>query len=425
MFRKLLVILLIGLAISCHPKLNPIQQQIQSDINRSEVFKNNFTGLVVYDPVTKDTLVNINGSKYFTPASNTKIITLYTALTLIPKQIEALKYTTKNDSLFIKGTGDPSFFHPFFKDSTLYFFLKDKSTITLVKGQLDDDHYGPGWAWEDYDAAFSAERSALPIYGNVLEVIHTNGVTQFTPDYFINSSQMTAFSMPRKRANFTNEFYIPLRENDTIQVPFIQSDTLTSRLLSLALNKEVRLMPPQNDVVFDQKLYGMSRDSLLKQMMVVSDNFIAEQLLLNASSTQLNRLNSRDIRRFVLDSLLSDLQQKPRWVDGSGLSRYNLFSPISIVQVLEKIQQNSEHYLEFFPIGGETGTLEHWFNGTDQPYIYAKTGSLGNNFNLSGFLITSSGKTLIFSFMNNHYTQPSSVVKKEMGVVLRRIRDDY
>jgi len=107
------------------------------------------------------------------------------------------------------------------------------------------------------------------------------------------------------------------------------------------------------------------------------------------------------------------------------LSRYNLFSPISIVQVLEKIQQNSEHYLEFFPIGGETGTLEHWFNGTDQPYIYAKTGSLGNNFNLSGFLITSSGKTLIFSFMNNHYTQPSSVVKKEMGVVLRRIRDDY
>ena len=417
----LLVLLIVG---SCHPKLSPTQKKIHAEIEESTVFKNNFTGLFVYNPLTKDTIVNINGNRFFTPASNTKIFTLYTALKLIPKRIEALKYTSVNDSLYIKGTADPSLFHPYFKDSTVYEFLRDQEHIVLLKGQLEDDKFGPGWAWEDYDAAFSPERSALPVYGNVLEVQTREGKACFMPDYFVGSTQMTAFSMPKKRANYSNEFFIPLVQNDTIQVPFIQSDSLTAHLLSLELNKKISLTNEQS-IEFDQSLPGIQRDSLLHRMMLISDNFLAEQLLLNASSSKLNKLNSYDIRRFVVDSLLMDLEQKPRWVDGSGLSRYNLFSPLSMVQVLEKIQTLSEHYLEFFPIGGETGTLEHWFNGTDRPYIYAKTGTLGNNFNLSGYLITNSGTTLIFSFMNNHYTKPTAVVKEEMGEVLRLIRDNY
>lgn len=424
MSRILLPIFILGLIVSCNSKLSPTQKKVNTEFNESEVFKNNFTGLYVYDPQTKDTVVNINGNRFFTPASNTKIFTLFTALKLIPEQIEAFKYATKDDSIIIKGTADPSLFHPYFKDSTLYHFIKDKSKVALLKGQFEDDKFGPGWAWEDYDAAFSPERSPLPVYGNVLEVVTQNGSAEFTPEYFVGSSQMTAFSMPTKRANFSNEFYVPLVQNDTLHIPFIQSDSLTSKLLSIALGKRIGLTEDQ-DLEFDQTVLGIKRDSLLKRMMVISDNFLAEQLLLNASSTQLNRINSHDIRRFVVDSLLCDLAQKPRWVDGSGLSRYNLFSPISLVQVLEKIQSLSDNYIEFFPIGGETGTLEHWFNGRDKPYIFAKTGSLGNNFNLSGFLITDSGKTLIFSFMNNHYTKPTSEVKREMGEVLRLIRDSY
>jgi len=422
--KRISILLLLGFIVSCSPRLSKTQRQIQEQITVSQVFKNNFTGLFVYNPMTKDTLVNINGNRFFTPASNTKIFTLYSSLKLIPERIEALKYTTLEDTIYIKGTADPGLFHPFFKDSTIYHFLKDKEHIKLLKGQLEDDHFGPGWAWEDYDAAFSPERSALPIYGNVLEVRTVDGKASFKPEYFVNSSQMTAFSMPKKRDNYSNEFYVPLVKNDTLHIPFIQSDSLTAHLLSLELNKKIGLSEDQS-IEFDQLLSGIERDSILKQMMVVSDNFLAEQLLLNASNNHYNRLNSYDIRRYVIDTLLTDLQQKPRWVDGSGLSRYNLFSPISMVQVLEKIQKESPNYLEFFPVGGETGTLEHWFNGTDRPYIYAKTGSLGNNFNLSGYLITNSGTTLIFSFMNNHYTKPTSVVKKEMGEVLRLIRDHY
>ena len=33
----------------------------------------------------------------------------------------------------------------------------------------------------------------------------------------------------------------------------------------------------------------------------------------------------------MLENQLKDIKQQPRWVDGSGLSRYNLFSPMSFV----------------------------------------------------------------------------------------------
>ncbi len=36
---------------------------------------------------------------------------------------------------------------------------------------------------------------------------------------------------------------------------------------------------------------------------------------------------------------LVDLPQKPSWVDGSGLSRFNLFSPTDFVSVLHQIER--------------------------------------------------------------------------------------
>ncbi|WP_373941698.1 D-alanyl-D-alanine carboxypeptidase [Polaribacter sejongensis] len=121
------------------------------------------------------------------------------------------------------------------------------------------------------------------------------------------------------------------------------------------------------------------------------------------------------------------MQQKPRWVDGSGLSRYNLFTPISFVEVLSKMHQKipAKRLFQFFPVGGKTGTLKNWFSGNPKPYIHAKSGTLGNNYNLSGYLITNSGKTLIFSYMNNHYMHSNSEVKKKMQAVFEELRDNY
>ncbi|MDB9795738.1 D-alanyl-D-alanine carboxypeptidase, partial [Flavobacteriaceae bacterium] len=62
---------------------------------KEEKFNNQMSGLVVIDPENNDTIVNINGSQYFTPASNTKIFTLYTALELLPEKLPLFRYQKK------------------------------------------------------------------------------------------------------------------------------------------------------------------------------------------------------------------------------------------------------------------------------------------------------------------------------------------
>ena len=393
---------------------------------KEEKFNNQMSGLVVIDPENNDTIVNINGSQYFTPASNTKIFTLYTALELLPEKLPLFRYQKKGaDSILIAGMGNPTPFHPFFKDSTLLSELNKYSHVGIVANKLLDFPYGPGWAWEDFDAYYAPERAALPLYGNVFNVIKNDSVSIQEPALFSSNVAKKNNENPFYRRAEKNFFYLPEKEVMSLEIPFKTSDSLTAILLGDLLKKDVFILPKFTDKT--EIAYGISRDTVLKQMMVVSDNFLAEQLLLNAAAFTLDSMQTSSIQAYVLKGILKDLAQKPRWVDGSGLSRYNLFTPLSLTQVLHKmyLKHSWDTLLHFFPIGGEKGTLSNWFKGAQKPYIYAKTGSLGNTYCLSGFLITKNNKRLIFSYMNNHFTKPSSQIKQEMEMVLEAIRDQY
>ena len=389
-------------------------------------FKNQMTGLTVIDPEKNDTLVNINGSQYFIPASNTKIFTLYTALELLPEKMPLFRYQKKGiDSILIAGMGNPTPFHPFFKDSTLVSALAKYTHVGIVGNRLLDFPYGPGWAWEDYDTYYAPERAALPLYGNVFSVIENDTVSIQEPQLFTALVKRKNNENQFYRSAEKNIFYLPEKESLSLEIPYKTSDSITAVLLGNLLKKEVFISPEFTSKT--EIAYGISRDSVLERMMEVSDNFLAEQLLLSAAEFTLDSMQASSIQEYILKGSLKDLVQKPRWVDGSGLSRYNLFTPLSMTQVLHKmyLKYSWNKLIHFFPIGGEKGTLKNWFKGEQKPYIYAKTGSLGNTYCLSGFLITKKNKTLIFSYMNNHFIKPSSQIKQEMEMVLEAIRDQY
>jgi len=123
---------------------------------------------------------------------------------------------------------------------------------------------------------------------------------------------------------------------------------------------------------------------------------------------------------------LSGFPQEPHWVDGSGLSRYNLITPNDYVYLLEKIYKEvpEEELFSYLPIGGKRGTIKSWYKN-EKPYIFAKTGTLSNNHNLSGFIRTKKGNILIFSYMNNHYQKTHSDIKRDMEKNLKIIYNKY
>lgn len=421
--KKIISILAIFIVLSaCSAKKSIIKKQLNSNLS-SSFYKNQFTGVLVIDAKTKDTIYDQDSHKYFIPASNTKIFTLFAALKTLPKKAPTLRYININDTLYFEGTGDPSFLHPYLKDSTAFHFLINKSNLVFVSGNFQDEKYGAGWAWDDYQWYYSPERNALPINGNVV-LSYKNTELVVSPPYFKDS--VIEILHKDNRNEFSNIFYYPPQSTDTLETPFITRLQTTTSILEQALGKKVSTtlnMPLGNK----ETLYGIETDTLYKRMMHESDNFIAEQLLFMAASELKDTLNSNLIRTHILENELQDLAQPPRWVDGSGLSRYNLFTPQNMVNVLDKLYAMvpQKRLFSIFPAGGLSGTLKKRFAGDEQAYIYAKSGSLSNNYCLSGYLLTKSGKTLIFSFMNNHFRESLSDERLRLEQMLQTLRDNY
>lgn len=398
-----------------------LPQQLGNDF-----FANQFTGLFIYDPETRDTLFSHNADTYFTPASNTKIFTLYTALELLPELLPQLQFQRNGDTIYIRGTGDPTLLHPYFQAGKSLELISGFEHIVYVPHKKKLPPFGPGWAWEDIDASYAPERSVLPLYGNVVMAgTDSQGTAWIKPEIF--SVEISKERPENNRKQAENHFYVfSEKADDTLKVPFKTHTLVLKALLEDALEKNIMV----SDTVLPGKwetIYGVPADSVYMRMMKLSDNFLAEQLLVQASGMLGDTLDPTLATAYILKSPLREMKQKPRWVDGSGLSRYNLFTPGSMVYVLNELYQcyDRERLLLFFPEGGVSGTLKEYFPGPEKPYIYAKTGTLSNNYCLSGYLITASGKTLIFSFMNNHYMGSSIPVKHQMTPILEWVRDHY
>ena len=170
------------------------------------------------------------------------------------------------------------------------------------------------------------------------------------------------------------------------------------------------------------KMYSQPTDSMLKPLMHRSDNFFAEQTLLMVSDKLLGIMNDERIIDTLLKSDFNDLPQKPNWVDGSGLSHYNLFSPKDFVMILNKMKNEFglERIKNILATGG-TGTIRNYYKA-DSGFIYAKTGTLSGVVALSGFLYTKKNKLLIFTTLVNNHNTSSIVIRKAIEKFIKEVR---
>jgi D-alanyl-D-alanine carboxypeptidase/D-alanyl-D-alanine-endopeptidase (penicillin-binding protein 4) len=428
-FILLVSVLFSGCASS---KLKVESQSLDNFLQDSEAFKNSFAGFSLYDPEKGKYIYEHNADKFFTPASNTKIFTFYTARKIFKDSIPGILYENRNDTLFFTGTGDPTFLDEDLPRQPVHDFLKNTgSTLVYAERDFYDDRFGPGWAWDDYMYYFSPEKCSMPIYANVVHFSKypDDLKLNISPERF-NRSVMhlrdSVFSTSREEnENMYTVRHGPMPDTVDRRIPFIYSTPLFLRLLRDSLGKRI-YQNSENVPVLKDVIYSQHIDSVMKKMMIVSDNFIAEQMLIMGAGHLFDTLDADLCIEYAIDQLIPELEDQIDWVDGSGLSRYNKFTPRAINVLLQKIYNEypKELILDIFPKGGVSGTLKNNFNAKT-PYIVAKTGSMSNVYNLSGYLITKKGKWLVFSFMNNNFEVPTTDVKQEMEKILVDIHENY
>jgi D-alanyl-D-alanine carboxypeptidase/D-alanyl-D-alanine-endopeptidase (penicillin-binding protein 4) len=426
--HPLLLLLVVGTFACTTTRRTVFVENPLDSLFRSPALAHHHVGFALYDPAAHRMLYERQADRYFVPASNTKLFTFYAGLCVLGDSVPALRYAVRGDSVVVWGTGDPSLLHPDLPRSKGFDFLKNRPERLVFSTQnFSQPPYGPGWAWDDYNDDYQPELTPLPLYGNVLS-FKADGAGRWQPAlgyfrrYLAADSALTAV----RRDRMTNLFTLPTRparpgrEQD---VPYLTSPELTVQLLTDTLKRRVNL----RNVPFDpaaKTLYGLPTDSLYRRMLQVSDNLLAEQLMLLVSGTQGDTLSVPRGIGLVQKTYLADLPDRPQWADGSGLSRYNLFTPRSLVRLLEKIREKvpQERLFALLPASGRPGTLRNQFRG-EAPFVFAKTGSLTGVYNLSGYLVARSGKVLIFSFMNNNFTSPTSEIRREVERVLRAARE--
>ena len=208
-------------------------------------------------------------------------------------------------------------------------------------------------------------------------------------------------------------------------IPFKTSNQLLGKLLEDTLKKTIEFGPLLS--ITDYKtLYSLPVDTVYRRMMQESDNMLAEQLLILAGGKTGDAITTEESIEAVQTKFMSDMPQKFKWVDGSGLSRYNLFTPESLVFLLDKMLKEfpKERIFSLMSIGGKVGTLKSSYK-SEKPFVFAKTGSLSGVYNQSGYLITKSGRLLIFSFMNNNFTSPTSKIRNNTNEIMTWIHENY
>jgi D-alanyl-D-alanine carboxypeptidase/D-alanyl-D-alanine-endopeptidase (penicillin-binding protein 4) len=235
------------------------------------------------------------------------------------------------------------------------------------------------------------------------------------------------------RARDQNRFMIRQgREASAVQeVPFV-TDGLRSAidLLRDSLQVSLRVMDSSTARTMlagrrRDTTWSQPADTLLRLMMQRSDNFYAEQALLVAGRQRYGVMDEQVTINGLLAGELAGIPQVPRWADGSGLSRYNLFTPESFVWLLENMQRSvgMERLKKIFPSSGE-GTLSGFL--PEHPgKVYAKTGTLSGVIALSGYVQADSGRWLIFSLLVNNHRQPTRLIRRQMETLLKDIMKRY
>ncbi|MBD2449369.1 D-alanyl-D-alanine carboxypeptidase/D-alanyl-D-alanine-endopeptidase [Nostoc sp. FACHB-152] len=440
-----------------------LEASINTVINRP-LFSRARWGILIKNLASTQTLYSHDAQKYFTPASNAKLLTTAAALKQLGAnfRIRTSIYQDGDGILRVVGRGDPSL-----KNAQLTVLAKQlrQQGITQINELIADDSYfqgdmiPPSWQWEDVQASYGAPINSLILNENAAvltaipqsigqplqlkwadpteayqwRVVNNSVTTQkdepgavrvsrdlkgpvlyIQGQLAVNSQpDITAIAVFDPIQNFLRHF----RQS-------LATESITVKQTSISTNKNEREIaaiesPPLSQLLIDTNLN--------------SNNLFAEALLRSLANNQPLAKNQTtvDVGLKVLQDTLTQLgvdSASYKLVDGSGLSRKNLVSPEALVQVLQAMAASPEAkvFRASLPVAGVSGTLTERFRNTPaEGIVQAKTGTLMGAIALSGYINPSQYEPLAFSIIVNQSEQPASAIRQaidDVVVLLTQLR---
>lgn len=352
------------------------------------------TGVFIYNPLVQDTIFSLNAKLSMIPASLTKLFTTATSFGVMNSEHELstklfsedsnLKDGVLNGNLYIKGFGNSTFTE---EDLQILITFLVNNKIKKIDGDIigDDTYFDNIYTREDWIEDEQANVKLPPISALVLDRNRTSVKKKIRKRYrFVTE---TPKDPPLFIANKLKEDLIA----SGIEVKGIAKKGVTPAKVFLLTGKSIKLK------------------DLTALINKHSDNFLAECLFktlgAEASKEQGNSYFSQQaIQKFLRDNNI--YFDGTSIVDGSGISRFDQVTPLSIAGVLEKMYFDLAHFEDFYnslSIAGVDGTLRGRMIGTlAESNFRGKTGSLNGVSGLAGYLTDEQGNdiiiTIIFEF---------------------------
>lgn len=333
-------------------------------------------GICVYDLTADSLLYTYQAEKLARPASNMKLVTCISALSLLGADYPlktSLYYSGEREKkkiegdLYVTGGFDPEFR---VEDIPLLRQILQNEELERVHGDVYGDlsfkdtiPYGAGWCWDDASEDYQLRMSSLFLRGT-------------SPLSKPESRFMELFCLALDDIGFGYSAYkgcVTERPADAILLGSVQHSLqdVTKRALKNSNNLNA-------EAVFYQ-LAAWQRSGVGA---TAKDAIQAEQKLLLDLGIPLNQY---------------------RLADGCGLSPYNLVSPMMLVKLLRYAYQNLAIFpilYDQLPISGVDGTLKNRMKtGPAYQNIHAKTGTLSGISSLSGYAKAANGHMLAFSIL--------------------------
>jgi D-alanyl-D-alanine carboxypeptidase/D-alanyl-D-alanine-endopeptidase (penicillin-binding protein 4) len=413
--RKAVAMLLVGIGVLWAPAtalgtaggLGPraLKRALTKDL--SEV--DGVHGADVVDLTSKRMLFHLQASTGRMPASVQKLYTTSTALLRLGRSAVfttsvlgtglLTRSGTWRGTLYLRGGGDPTFGAVNFDQAA---YGTGATVRTLARGL--------------YRAGVRRVSGRIVGDESRFDSLRGTPATGFAPSFYVEG-QLSALAYDR---GFSNRTWTKFQRNPPLYAARKFAAALRANGVSVPTNIPITTGDAPKGAHRLAAVDSPDVGKLIQLTNTPSDNFFAEMLLKNLGADFGGAGTTAAGARVVHRELRAVFGLRPRFNDGSGLSRYDSTSPRQVVTLLRDLSGNTT-FVNSLAIAGRTGTLTDEMRGTRaQGNCRGKTGTLSDVASLVGYCTARDGHSLAFGFLLNRLSNPDTghAVEAKMAVAL-------